>query len=141
MVYGVDVFVATNQSGIARGKLDLKGLSAIHNKMAKAVEAFGGKIKDIAFCPHGPEDNCDCRKPKPGLLSALASIHDLELEGRPYVGDSLKDIRAAEAVGCKPILVMTGNGAETLHIRPHHEPVFKDLMEFASSYVTIHLRN
>lgn len=134
--HGFDVFVATNQAGIARGILTLEALNDIHHKMQTEVEARGGRIRDIKFCPHHPNENCRCRKPKPGLLEQLARDHGLELTGNPYVGDSLKDLRAAEAAGCQPVLVLTGNGEETHHLRPHHEPTFDDLLRFAEQLVT-----
>ncbi len=130
---GIPVFVATNQAGIARGKLDEAALAAIHEKMQEAVATAGGEIRDIMYCPHHPDDRCRCRKPKPGMLLDLAERHGLDLAGQPFVGDSLKDIRAAEGAGCKPVLVRTGNGEETLHLRPHHEHVFDDLLSFAKS--------
>ncbi len=133
---GFDVYVASNQAGIARGKLTLESLTEIHLKMHAEVEALGGRIKDIKFCPHHPDEDCDCRKPKPGLLVQLAEAHGLTLSGNPYVGDSLKDLRAAEAAGCQAVLVMTGNGEETLHLRPRHEPTFNDLLGFAEHLVS-----
>lgn len=128
---GVDVFVATNQAGIARGKLTADSLSAIHQKMQDAVVKAGGELKGICHCPHHPNDNCDCRKPKPGMLRNLAETHGLELSAGYYVGDSLKDLRAAEAAGCTGVLVLTGNGRETLRLRPNHQPVHDSLLQFA----------
>ena len=130
---GFDVFIATNQAGIARGKLSLDDLEQIHQKLRETVSAAGGHIRDIKFCPHHPEDDCECRKPKPGMLLQLAQEHQLNLAGQPYVGDSLKDLRAAEAAECKPVLVLTGNGQQTLLLRPDHKTVFKDLLAFAKN--------
>ena len=132
---GVAVYVATNQAGVARGKLSAIALHDIHQKMLASVEATGGKIIDVKFCPHHPDDGCDCRKPKPGLLKQLAQDHQLTLSQCYFVGDSLKDLRAAEAAGCIGVLVLTGNGEETQHLRPRHQPVFDDLMAFARSIV------
>jgi D-glycero-D-manno-heptose 1,7-bisphosphate phosphatase len=133
--HNVTVFVATNQAGIARGKLTLNALEGIHKKMCDTVIANGGEIRDIKFCPHHPNDECHCRKPNPGMLEELAKTHKLDLAKGYYVGDSLKDLRAAETAGCTGVLVLTGNGEETLHIRPHHEPVHSDLLSFAQSLV------
>ncbi|MDE0989703.1 MAG: HAD hydrolase-like protein, partial [Pseudomonadales bacterium] len=91
----------------------------------------GGRIVDIKFCPHHPDENCWCRKPNPGLLEDLATTHQLNLAEGYYVGDSLKDLRAAASAGCTGILVLTGNGIETQQLRPHHEYIFSDLLAFA----------
>ena len=131
----IDVFIATNQAGIARGKLSSEELNSIHNNLQKVVSDSGGLIKDIKFCPHHPDDHCKCRKPEPGLLLELAEVHELDLSEGVYVGDSLKDLRAAEAAGCTAVLVLTGNGEETLHVRPNHEPRFDNLLAFATDYI------
>ena len=96
---GYKVFIATNQAGIGRGKLTLVTLKKIHERMSIEIERFGGKIEDIQFCPHHPDDKCDCRKPKPGMLTNLAKTHDLDLTQGYFVGDSMKDLLAAEAAG------------------------------------------
>ena len=105
--------VATNQSGIARGLFDMATLNAIHAEMHRAVTQAGGRIDAIFFCPHAADSNCECRKPKPGLLREIASRLDVELAGVPMVGDSLRDVAAAAAVGAKPYLVLTGKGRMT----------------------------
>jgi D-glycero-D-manno-heptose 1,7-bisphosphate phosphatase len=107
---GYTVTVASNQSGLARGLFNKKALRSMHKKLNDLVAAEGGHIDRIVVCPHGPEDGCDCRKPKPGLLLQLAAHYDVALSGVPVVGDSLRDIEAAVAVGARPILVRTGNG-------------------------------
>ena len=107
--------VATNQSGVARGLYDLDALDAIHAKMQVALAEHGGRIEVVAFCPHGPDDGCDCRKPAPGLLDQIAGEMGLEsLAGIDFVGDSARDLEAARARDCRPVLVLTGNGATTL---------------------------
>ena len=133
--HGVEVFVATNQSGIARGHMTEGLLHAIHEKMLGEVAAAGGRIKEVRFCPHHPRELCECRKPRPGMLLDLARRHRLELAGKPFVGDSLRDLECAEAAGCLPVLVLTGNGERTLRQRPGHEPVYGDLLEFAREFV------
>lgn len=127
----IDVYIATNQAGIARGKLTLDALDNIHKKMLAEVESAGGRIVDIKFCPHHPDERCQCRKPKPGLLEALSTIHQLDLTKGCYVGDSLKDLLAAEAASCVGVLVLTGNGIDTLEQRPTQEHVFQNLLAFA----------
>jgi D-glycero-D-manno-heptose 1,7-bisphosphate phosphatase len=111
---GYRVAVATNQSGVARGLFDMDTLQRIHDKMRRAVAAAGGEIAAIFFCPHGPDEVCGCRKPQPGLLREIAAHFNMNLGGVPAVGDSLRDIQAAQAVGAKPILVRTGNGESTV---------------------------
>jgi len=108
------VVVATNQSGISRGMFDLDTLNQMHEKMYRLVENAGGSIDAVFFCPHGPGDACDCRKPKPGMLRDIGERLHLNLEGVPAVGDSLRDLQAAEAVGARPLLVRTGKGERTL---------------------------
>jgi len=105
--------VATNQSGIARGLFDMATLNAIHAEMHRAVALAGGRIDAIFFCPHAADANCECRKPKPGLLREAAARMDVELAGVPMIGDALRDLQAAAAVGCKPYLVLTGKGKQT----------------------------
>lgn len=111
---GWRVVVATNQSGVARGLFDLATLSAIHDKMHQAVAGFGGRIEAVFFCPHGPEAGCDCRKPKPGLITEILDRFGPSSRDVPVVGDSLRDLQAAVAAGCRPILVRTGKGEKTL---------------------------
>jgi D-glycero-D-manno-heptose 1,7-bisphosphate phosphatase len=110
---GYTVLVATNQSGIARGYYDLDTLGAIHRKMEQTLEAAGGSVDGIFFCPHGPDDDCDCRKPKPGLLRQIGAAFDTDLHGVPVIGDSLRDLQSADAVGARGILVLTGKGSKT----------------------------
>lgn len=110
---GYTVVVATNQSGVGRGYFDVETLHAIHDKMNRAVTLAGGRIEAIFFCPHSPQDHCACRKPRPGLLRDIAARLQIDLSGVPAIGDSLRDIQAARAVGARPILVRTGKGEKT----------------------------
>jgi D-glycero-D-manno-heptose 1,7-bisphosphate phosphatase len=126
---GWHVVVATNQSGVARGLLDLDTLMRIHGKMHRAVRDTGGLIDAVFFCPHGPDDDCTCRKPKPGLYHDIARRLRIDLKGVPAVGDSLRDLQAARAAGARPLLVRTGKGSQTL-AHPDFDtsvPVFSDL--------------
>ncbi len=102
---GYRVFVATNQAGIARGLYDDQILSDIHNLMVSGIEQAGGKIEAIHYCPHRDEDNCDCRKPKPGLLLQIAEQHGVDLSRTVMVGDSLRDLQAAIYAGSHAVLV------------------------------------
>jgi D-glycero-D-manno-heptose 1,7-bisphosphate phosphatase len=127
---GFTVAVASNQSGLARGLLDRNALRAMHRKLRRLVGAAGGRIDRIVVCPHGPDDGCSCRKPRPGLLQRLARHYRTSLEGVPVIGDSLRDLEAARAAGALPILVRTGNGRETERKLPaalRGVPVYDDL--------------
>jgi D-glycero-D-manno-heptose 1,7-bisphosphate phosphatase len=110
---GYRVVVATNQSGVARGLFNIFTLNAIHQKLHTAVKLVGGEIDAIFFCPHAADDNCDCRKPKAGLLHEIAKRFDISLKGVPTVGDSLRDLQAGFVAGCTPYLVLTGKGQKT----------------------------
>ncbi len=107
---GWTVAVATNQSGVGRKYLDEPALERIHEKMRTAVAERGGEIDQIVYCPHLPEAGCPCRKPRPGLLNQLASIYGIPAAAMTVVGDSQRDITAAQAVNARAILVRTGNG-------------------------------
>lgn len=111
---GYTVTVASNQSGIGRGLFTAKTLEDIHEKMKSAAVKTGGKIDSIFICPHKPEDGCDCRKPKPGLFHRIMAYYGEPLIRVPVVGDSLRDLEAAQAVRARPILVKTGWGEEAL---------------------------
>jgi D-glycero-D-manno-heptose 1,7-bisphosphate phosphatase len=110
---GYRVAVATNQSGVARGLLDIVTLNAIHQKLHTAAQQAGADIDAIFFCPHAAIDNCDCRKPKPGMLRAIGKRFNVSLNGVPTVGDSLRDLQAGFVAGCTPYLVLTGKGEAT----------------------------
>ena len=127
---GYAVAVATNQSGLARGFFDVDVLNSIHALMCSRAAAVGARIETVAFCPHGPSDGCQCRKPAPGLLLALARRFGTSLAGVPMIGDSLRDLESAAAVGARGILVKTGNGEKTRLSLPRafsETPVFDDL--------------
>lgn len=112
---GFQIFVVTNQSGIARGYYDEDTLNAMHDKMTALVEAEGGRISGIEYCPHGPDDNCTCRKPKSGMIEAIEEKLGMSFQEHPaiMVGDSLRDLEAGKARGCSPVLVLTGKGRQT----------------------------
>ncbi len=110
---GFTVAVASNQSGLARGLFDRKALAAMHRKLRRLVDHAGGRVDRIVVCPHGPDDGCACRKPRTGLLKKLARHYDTNLDGVPVIGDSERDLLAAQASGARPILVRTGNGRHT----------------------------
>lgn len=108
---GWHVVVATNQSGLGRGLFDMYTLNEMHAKMNALLAPLGGRIDAVFFCPHAPEDQCRCRKPLPGLFEAIGERFGVEMAGVPAVGDTLRDLQAASAVGCAPHLVRTGKAA------------------------------
>ncbi|HUW26622.1 MAG TPA: D-glycero-beta-D-manno-heptose 1,7-bisphosphate 7-phosphatase [Gallionella sp.] len=111
---GYRVVVATNQSGVERGLFDMAMLNAIHDKMHKACALVGARIDAIFFCPHASESNCSCRKPKTGMLEEIATRYSLsDLSDVPVVGDSLRDLQSAVALGAQLYLVLTGKGVKT----------------------------
>jgi D-glycero-D-manno-heptose 1,7-bisphosphate phosphatase len=110
---GWHIAIATNQAGIGRGLFDMATLNAMHSKMHRCVAQAGGRIEAIFYCPDTAESNSPCRKPNPGMLIAIGERFNLPLEGVPLVGDSMRDMLAAQAVGARPLLVLTGKGEKT----------------------------
>lgn len=129
---GWTVAVATNQSGIARGYYDLATLECMHTRLRELVAEQGGELGVVVYCPHGPDEGCDCRKPKPGMLRQIAQHYGVDLRGVWFVGDSRGDLDAALAVDCQPVLVKTGKGERTLtKPLPDGTRVFDDLAAVA----------
>ena len=126
---GYRVVVATNQSGVGRGLFGMTTLTDIHDKMFKSLHQVGGRIDAVFYCPHAADSNCDCRKPKPGMLQQIGVRFGVDLDQVPVVGDGLRDLQAAAAIGARPILVLTGKGEKT-HAAgnlPEGTTVFPDL--------------
>lgn len=132
--WGYRVVVATNQSGVGRGLFEMDTLNSIHEKMMKCAAQEGARIDAVFFCPHTQTDDCSCRKPRPGMLQEIASRFNADLAGVPVIGDALRDLQAAVAVGAQPILVLTGKGKKTVHDPelPAGTPVFADLAAAAA---------
>ena len=132
---GFRVVVATNQSGIGRGLFDMATLNAIHEKMHKALAQAGGRIDALFYCPHTADSDCECRKPKGGMLREIGLRFGVEMTGVPCVGDSVRDLEAADAVGAQPLLVLTGKGEKTLRAGnfPKNTVIFPDLAFAASA--------
>ncbi|MBY0545416.1 MAG: D-glycero-beta-D-manno-heptose 1,7-bisphosphate 7-phosphatase [Gammaproteobacteria bacterium] len=128
---GYTVAVATNQSGISRGLYNRVTLDAIHQKLQDQLALISGHIDFFAICPHVPEDDCPCRKPRPGLLLQIAEHYQCTLNDVFAIGDSYRDIVAAQTAGAKPVLVLTGNGEKTLlELTNEPEiPVYRDLRD------------
>jgi D-glycero-D-manno-heptose 1,7-bisphosphate phosphatase len=128
---GYRVVVASNQSGVGRGLFDMGALNAINDKMYRALSQVGGRIDALFYCPHAADSNCECRKPKAGMLLDIAQRFNVDLAGVPAIGDSLRDLQAATAAGAQPVLVLTGKGKKTRSggDLPASTQVFADLAE------------
>ncbi|MBF0474430.1 MAG: HAD-IIIA family hydrolase [Deltaproteobacteria bacterium] len=110
----IRAIVITNQSGIGRGLITESGLQEMHHNLRKTGTACGGQIEAIYYCPHHPDAGCPCRKPGSALFLQAAQEHGIGLDRTCYVGDSVKDIRAGQALGMKTVLVLTGKGKRSL---------------------------
>ncbi|AQQ66220.1 D-glycero-beta-D-manno-heptose-1,7-bisphosphate 7-phosphatase [Microbulbifer agarilyticus] len=135
---GYQLVIATSQSGLAKGLFDLDDLEQIHAVLREQVEDAGGEVAGIFYCPHSEEDDCRCRKPKTGLLDAIEAEFDVSLHDCFFVGDGTEDLYCAVAKGCKPVLVKTGCGEQTLAGLIHNPDsslaetsVMDDLAQFA----------
>lgn len=132
---GYKVYIATNQSGIARGFYTVGTLHAMHDKLASLLKEHNAEIDGIEFCPHGPENNCDCRKPKAGMYLTIAKQAGLsDCSDILVVGDSLRDLQAAQSINAKPYLVRTGKGERTIKKSENLEGVsiYNDLSDFVN---------
>jgi len=134
---GFQVVVATNQSGVGRGLLTSDDLNAIHRKMLDNIRATGGQLQGIFVCPHRPDEACECRKPKPGLLRQVEVKFSCSLANCPVIGDSVRDLEAANAVQARAILVRTGNGTATEQAMADNDDllVFDDLAGAAEKLI------
>lgn len=133
---GWTVAIATNQSGIARGYYDIATLDAMHARLRTLVAEQGGEVGLVVYCPHGPDEGCDCRKPKPGMLKIIAEHYKVPLAGIWFVGDSLGDLEAAKAVDSQPVLVKTGKGDKTqAKDLPVGTLIFDDLAAVAAELI------
>ena len=133
---GFKLVVVTNQSGIARGLMSEETLDQIHRKMISEVESHGGRLSGIFYCPHGPDDECRCRKPRTGMHEDIMSQLGVSLENVPTIGDSKRDLDAAMEIGARPILVLTGYGRGTLEEYGDNPPeTFDDLASAAAALI------
>jgi D-glycero-D-manno-heptose 1,7-bisphosphate phosphatase len=132
---GFRVVVATNQSGVGRGLYDMATLNAIHEKMHKAIAQAGGRLDAVFFCPHTADSRCECRKPRAGMLHEIGNRFNVDMSCVPCVGDGLRDLQAADAIGAQPMLVLTGKGEKTLRDGgfPKNTVIFPDLAFAASA--------
>jgi len=137
--HGYRVAVATNQSGIGRGLFDMATFNAINDKMMEMVFRQGGRIDALFFCPHTATEQCSCRKPRTGMLEEIAARFHADMKGVPFVGDGLKDLQAADAVGAQPVLVLTGKGMKTQAEGglPKGTMVYADLAEASRHLISL----
>jgi D-glycero-D-manno-heptose 1,7-bisphosphate phosphatase len=141
---GWHIVIASNQSGLGRGLFDVAALNAMHSKMHKLLAAQGGKIDGVFYCPHTPDEACQCRKPLPGLFEQIIERYGIDSGASGQVvhtvGDSLRDLQAGVAAGCAPHLVLTGKGAK-YHAKPADLPagtrVHADLAAFAEHVLSL----
>lgn len=139
---GYSVAIASNQSGIARGYFSLETLAAMSVKMNDMLSPLGGRIDAMFFCPHGPKDGCDCRKPRPGMLTEIGNRFQASLANVLFVGDNINDVKAAQAAGAKPVLVKTGKGKQAASLMAENNimdvPVYDDLADLVNSILEGH---
>ncbi|MBL8353057.1 MAG: D-glycero-beta-D-manno-heptose 1,7-bisphosphate 7-phosphatase [Burkholderiaceae bacterium] len=143
---GWHAVVATNQSGIGRGMIDMASVNAVHAHMLRQLMAAGGRLDAVFFCPHTPEDGCDCRKPLPGLMFEIGRRYGIDLKHVPLAADTLRDLQAARTAGCEPHLVLTGRaaGLDATQVQQWLDQVpgawvHADLGAFAEHLLTRHL--
>jgi len=107
--YGYKVVIITNQSGIARGYFTEETLELIHRKMIDELNKQGARIDRIYYCPHHPDENCDCRKPKPKLIQVAAEDLNIDISQSYMIGDKQIDMKLAENAGCKAGIFISGS--------------------------------
>jgi D-glycero-D-manno-heptose 1,7-bisphosphate phosphatase len=131
---GFKIGVCSNQSGVGRGLLTIETLEKIHQQLLSTLASMGGQIHSLSYCPHLPDDECVCRKPLPGMLNEIMDQFNESPQTTLFVGDSLRDLQAARAAGCEPVLVRTGNGrsAEVEAVRIGVTRIYDDLASFAT---------
>jgi D-glycero-D-manno-heptose 1,7-bisphosphate phosphatase len=111
---GVLVIVVSNQAGVGRGYFSTATVEAIHQQLAKQLAIHGACVDDIYYCPHHPNEGCQCRKPKAGMLLQAARKYGIDTQRAFIVGDKVSDLDAGRRVGCRTVLVLTGYGEQAL---------------------------
>jgi D-glycero-D-manno-heptose 1,7-bisphosphate phosphatase len=132
---GLPIFVVTNQAIVGRGLITAEALEALHAQMCRLIATHGGRLGGVYACPHRPEEDCGCRKPRPGLFRRAAQEHGLDLGQSYYVGDALTDVAVGQAAGCTTVVVRTGRGLAQI-LSPQAQPysgyyVARDLLHAA----------
>jgi D-glycero-D-manno-heptose 1,7-bisphosphate phosphatase len=131
---GFCVYIVTNQSGIGRGYYDVATLNNMHDKMQQLLLKHGGKVEGIYYCPHTPEDKCNCRKPKAGMIESIEASLGVDFQTTPaiMVGDSKRDLEAGRTRGCQVVLMLTGKGRKTQYdLMDFPFKVYSDLAAFS----------
>ncbi len=127
--HGYSVAIATNQSGVSRGLYDEAQLHAINHKLKTLIQAAGGRIDALEYCPHMPDTGCGCRKPAPGMLRAIGEQLNCSLKDIPFIGDRISDIQAALAVEARPMIVLS-QMTDTIELSAYPKvPVYHSLAE------------
>lgn len=147
----IEIYIATNQSGINRGLYTIHDFVGINNKFLKSLQEFRTHnnqhiVTGVYYCPHIPDENCNCRKPKTGMIDSIVRNHHIDLNKTAFIGDSYRDLEAANTAGCRYLyLVKTGKGEATLAkhknsnntlIKP--ENIFNDLFHCVEHIITNH---
>nr|HET6904413.1 D-glycero-beta-D-manno-heptose 1,7-bisphosphate 7-phosphatase [Ktedonobacteraceae bacterium] len=120
---GYRIIVCTNQAAIARGYIASDTVDDIHRRMIASIAEVGGVIEHVYYCPHGKDEQCACRKPRPGLLLRARDELGVDLNDALFIGDSMTDVRAGIAAGVRPILVLSGLGVD--QFRNHYQEAEK----------------
>lgn len=106
------IIIVTNQSAVGRGIILRATADEINRRVVEEIEKFGGRVDGVFICPHAPQDNCNCRKPLPGLIFQAAEVHKIDLNHSVMVGDAISDLLAGQNAGIRrTYLVKTGRGA------------------------------
>lgn len=129
---GIWVAVCSNQSGIGRGYFTAEDLKAVHDKMQDDLRRLHAHVDAIYYCPHHPDEQCNCRKPKTQMLENMQAHFKVEKKDMLFIGDSATDIETAENFGCAAVLVLTGYGERTAKTVTH-VPLYKDLHSAAEA--------
>ncbi|MDX2111072.1 MAG: HAD family hydrolase [Verrucomicrobiota bacterium] len=136
---GYRIALVTNQSGIARGYFTHDTLARIHQRLIDLLASEGVALDGIYYCPHGPQDHCDCRKPLPGLALQAATELNGDLTRSIVIGDKPADISLARAIGAKAILVLTGYGLLYDFVKEPQPDYIADSLEVAAEWVSMHI--
>lgn len=133
----IKVIIVSNQGGISKGLFTKDKLDEINTMMVKKIRENGGDIEESFYCPHSSADNCNCRKPQPGLLEMAATKYDIDPDKTYFIGDDKRDIIAGKSIGCKTVLVLSGKSSrqETSEWQDKPDHIFENLLEAIRSLI------